>query len=103
MPVLHCLPGVCLLAGDKSTCLSFSLLQDVQSAELQHAELEEAAAEKQCQHDQHSQAATAAAKQRQELEADVAAAQEQLKQLQQQAQVRSPVEVVRLWACCEPL
>lgn len=67
-----------------------SCLQDVQAAELQHAELEEAAAERQQHHKEESKAAAAVAKQRQDLEADVAAAQEQLKQLQQQAQVRWP-------------
>jgi DNA-binding protein H-NS len=73
----------------------------VQASELQQAELEEAAAAQQQLLQQHQQAADEAARKRQELEADVGTAQQQLALAQQQAQVGLPP--VPVDGCKHPL
>lgn len=89
MPAAYASVAVQLLEDAVPTTVLMVLpcVQDIQAAELQQAELDEATAEQQRLQEQHSKAAAAAAKQREKLEADVAAAQEGLKQLQQQGQV----------------
>lgn len=64
-----------------------TLSQDIQASELQHAELEEAAAARQRQRDQDLQRAAAALQDKEVLEAAVVTAERRLALLQQQAQV----------------
>lgn len=63
-------------------------MQDIQAAELQHAEIQEAATAQQRQQEHDLRQAAAAQQEKEVLDAAVSAAEQRLMMLQQQAQVR---------------
>lgn len=71
------------------------VLQDIQASELQHAELEESAAARHKQQGEDRQRAADAQREKDVLEAAVAAAERRLQVLQQQAQVRGGCRLKR--------
>jgi hypothetical protein len=71
------------------------VLQDIQASELQHAELEESAAARHKQQEEDRQRAADAQREKDVLEAAVAAAERRLQVLQQQAQVRGGCRLKR--------